>query len=43
MLEISTGRSQKDRITFYLENSSATAIRNENGTISIDTPKKNFL
>lgn len=36
MLEISTGRSQKDRITFYLDNSSATAIRNEDGTISID-------
>ena len=43
MLEISSGRSQKDRITFrstnktiYFVNKSATAISNEDGTISID-------
>ena len=41
MLNLSSGRSEKDRISFYTSNNGITAIRNANGNISIEFGKQN--
>lgn len=42
MLNLSSGRSEKDRISFYTTNNGATAIRKENGEIAIEFGKNNI-
>lgn len=41
MLKLSSGKSEKDRISFYTSDNGATAIRNKNGEITIEYEKKN--
>lgn len=41
MLKLSSGKSEKDRISFYTSDNGATAIRNKNGEITIEYGKKN--
>ncbi len=41
MLKLSSGKSEKDRISFYTSYNGATAIRNKNGEITIEYGKKN--
>lgn len=40
MLKLATGLSKKDRISFYTYKNGATAIRNENGEITVEYGKK---
>ena len=42
MLNLSSGRSEKDRISFYSSSNGATAIRNTNESISIEFGKTNI-
>lgn len=42
MLNLSSGRSKKDRISFYTSYNGATAIRKENGEIAIEFGKQNI-
>lgn len=42
MLNLSNGRSEKDRISFYTSDNGATAIRKENGEIDIEFGKPNI-
>ena len=39
MLKLSSGKSEKDRISFYTSDNGATAIRNQNGEITIEYGK----
>lgn len=41
MLKLSSGKSEKDRISFYTSDNGATAIRREDGEIEIELVKKN--
>lgn len=41
MLKLSSGKSEKDRISFYTSENGATAIRGEDGTIDIKLGKEN--
>lgn len=41
MLKLSSGKSDKDRISFYTSDIGATAIRNKKGEITIEYEKKN--
>lgn len=41
MLKLSSGKSDKDRISFYTSDNGATAIRHSNGEITIEFGKKN--
>ena len=41
MLKLSSGKSEKDRISFYTSDNGATAIRNSNGEITFEYGKKN--
>jgi len=42
MLKLSSGKSEKDRISFYTYDDGATAIRNKNGEITIEYEKEKF-
>lgn len=42
MLNLSNGKSEKDRISFYTYDNGATAIRKENGEIAIEFGKQNI-
>lgn len=42
MLEVSGGSSEKDRVSFYTSNNCATAIRNQNGEITLEFVRKNI-
>ena len=41
MIKLSSGKSEKDRISFYTCDNGATAIRNKNGEFTIEYGKKN--
>lgn len=42
MIKLSSGRSEKDRISFYTYDNGATAIRNDDGEITIELGKKHI-